>query len=121
MAISSIPNTMCSFKGLGAIQIGDKLKLVKSSKIEQALFSGQNINSVKNNLSSMQARKYLSAFGKYAEKIDLDPTHLYQYSIGNGKAKLHDMTADKSIIKGVKELSKPISTLMKNIFKRIVK
>jgi hypothetical protein len=120
MAISSIPNTVCSFKGLGAIQIGNKLKLVKSSKIEQTLFSEQGHNIIKDNLSSMQARKYLSAFGKYAEKIDLDPTHIYQYSSGKGVAKLQDMTADKSIIKGVKELAKPISTLIKNIFQKVI-
>ena len=121
MAISSIPNTMCSFKGPGAIQIGNKIRLVKSSKIEQALFSEQGHNIVKNNLSSIQARKYLSVFGKYAEKIDLDPTHLYKYSNGKGIAKLHDMTVDKSVISGVKELSKPISTFVKSIFQRIIK
>lgn len=120
MFISSVLKPAISFKKLGAIQIRDKIRLVKSSKLEQTLFSNpQNTQILKNNISSMQAAKYLSAFGKYAKKIELDPTHIYQYSNGHGKAKIFDLTANKSVINGVKELSQPIKTLFKNVFQKI--
>jgi hypothetical protein len=120
MLISSIPKSAGSFKKLGAIQIGDKIRLVKSSKLEQTLFSNpQNAQIFKNNISSMQAVKYLSVFGKYAKNVELDPTHLYQYSNGHGKAGIYDLTANKCVINGVKELSKPIKTFIGNVLKKI--
>ncbi len=122
MSIGSVSNANCSFKGLGAMQVGDKVKLLTSSKLEKTLFANPALNDInKQNLSSIKAKKYLAVFGKFAKKVQLNPEHIYEYSNAHGTAQLYDITADKNVIQGVKKLSRPITTLVKNIFERIVK
>ncbi len=121
MSVSSVSNS-CSFKGIGCMQIGEKVKLLRSSKLEKIMFSNPKlVDTFEESLSSKQAQDFLSAFGKYAKKVVLDPTHLYRYDNAHGAAQLLDITTKKNVIQGVKSLKHPIGTLVKNIFERIVK
>ena len=117
MSVSSI--SQCSFKGIGLVQIGEKVKYASSAKLGKLMFSNPKYKDViTGNITSQKAQGCLSTFGKYARKIELDPTHLYKYSNGHGKAQLFDLTANANVIKGIEKISKPVRAILKNIFKK---